>query len=302
MELFIDLGLKEIASIIQILGESTDLEDFIETVNVNGNDIRIIKDDNSVIINSLDGRNMSISIDYSEEETALYYKKATFINHKVNIIYYLDDGSQIELSNNIPLERGYKGFTNVQRHDLMKGLKCKYISNDGKEASFTLDLNKICLKDNNKVYEFTDKGIVCGNKVVSLDGNDLLTVSGTEVPEIKTLTSFDVEKEKEKIENIINTTEELHSFTIDALKDAERLLDRRERYVKDLFDFYNRGDLLAVRNAIDTRDRIMDAVDNEIIKPNELESVSNSLRSKYLESNKKLLCNKKILSNNKRSV
>lgn len=288
MELFIDLGLKEIASIIQTLGEATNLDDFIDNINTDKSDIRIIKDGNSIIINSLDGRNMSISIDYSEEETALYYKKATFINHKVNIIYYLDDGSQIELSNNIPLERGYKGFTNVQRHDLMKGLKCKYISNDGQESSFTLDLNKICLKDTNKVYEFTDEGITCGNKVVSLDGNDLLTVSGAEVPEIKTLTSFDVEEEKEKIEKIIKTTEELHSFTIEALKDAERLLDRRERYVKELFDFYNKGDFSAVRKAIDVRNKIMDAVNYEIIKPNELEAINNKLREKYL-SKKKVL-------------
>ncbi len=288
MELFIKLGLKEIASIIQTLGETHDVSDFSDVFEINGKQYHIMKEKDELIITTQDGRNMCIGINYNERKGKDFQNRdVTFTKHEAEIDYYLDDGSSINLKNQLPLSRGYEGFTSVQRHDLLSGLVCKYYNQNGEPvSSFTIGLNKLCLNGSKKVYEFTDEGILCGNKLVSLEGDKLLSISGSEVPELSLMESFDIEQEKEKISRFAESDESLHPFTKEALQDATRLLDRKNRRVKEVCRFYDE-ELKELRTAIAIRHNINSLIDEDVIRPDELEEINSMLRQKLL-TNKKL--------------
>lgn len=281
MERFIELGLKEIASIIQTLGEKNDVHEIVTMTEIGGKPISFRKKNNKLDISSPDGRKMSIAINYSEKEERDYQnRKIVYTSHEVHVTYYLADGRKIVLSNDMPLERGYEGFKRVQRHDLLRGLNCKYFDKEGKElASFSLELEKICLKDNNRVCSFSEEGINYCNKLISLDGEDVLSISGTPIPAIEDLQSFDVEKEKQRIVKLRDESENLHPFTREVLDDSLRLLDRKERTTKDILSFYQ-NELGDVRRAIEIRNKVEDALDKETFKADELGTISNMVREK----------------------
>lgn len=275
MELFVDLGLKEIASIISRMGLTTDV-DICGDVELNGIKYNYEKIGNTFIISDSQGRETRISINYQEQMGKdAYNRDVRYIKHDVSIDYLLDNGEFINLSNDISLDPGFESFENIHRHDIIKGLRCKYCDKDGKTiASFGLDIDRICLKDDRNIYEFNKDGITCGNKTISLDGNELLSISGEEIPNIDTVLSFDLEKEQDKIRNIINSNESLHPFTVEALEDTIRLLDRKNRYVKNIVTYYN-TDIKEVRKAIKIRKNISDSLENKLIDKDALELVSN---------------------------
>ena len=283
MELFIKLGLKEIAEIIQTLGASHHISDYSGLIEVNGKQYHIMKEKNELIITTQDGRNMCIGINYEEKYIKGYQDKdMVFTKHQAEVDYYFNDGSSVNLKNQMELGRGYDGFRSVQRHNLMNGLGCKYYNQNGEPvASFNLGLEKICLNGSKKVYEFTKDGIVYGNKLVSLDGDKLLLLSGSEVPGIEAMETFDVDKEKEKIRAFADESVELHPFTKEALEDATRLLDRKDRKVQEVLKFYEE-DLKELRKAIAIRNKIEFLTNEDVIRPEELEDVSRALREKLV--------------------
>ena len=261
MELFTKLGLKEICYIVNKMGLTTEVEFAVEDLNINGKRYRYEKKGNMVLITDEDNRQMRIGINYKELPSEDYLgNHIIFTNHEISIDILLENGEYINLYNNIGLPRGYKSFENVQRHDLMSGLVTKYCDKKGnKIASFSLGLDKICLGEHD-VYEFTDEGILTNRKLVSKDGKTLMAISGVPVPPRETIESFDVEIEKARIDHIIATNPGLHEFTIEALEDTKRMLDRRDRYVEDNKEFYQRG-ILETQKAIIVRDKLISGID-----------------------------------------
>lgn len=279
METFIKLGLKEIASIIQTMGVSTDINSLDGKVDFVDNSIKYEKEGNKLVATSEDDRKTTIEISTSEETTKDFLDKViTFLYHKIAINYYLHDGSRVELTNFLSINEDFGGFTNIQRHDLLNGLKVKYYDNEGKEkASFSPELDKLCLEDDNKIYEFYEDGITCGNKIISLEGDALVLLKGGEAPSLEDIESFDVDKEKRRIEVFIKNNPSLHRFTKEALDDTLRLLDRKNRYAKEVKEFYDE-DIKGVRKAIALRNKVINGIENEIITDKEMEEISNSFR------------------------
>lgn len=196
-----------------------------------------------------------------------------FLNHSVAINYCLEDGSRLELTNNLSLDEGYGGFSDVQRHDLLDGLKTKYYDQEGKEAAFfSRELERVHLTGNNITYEFTDEGIICGNKKVTLDGEELLFESRKEVE------NFDVVKEKNRIEKFIQDNGDMHKYTREALEKSLKHLDKKAAYTKEIASFYN-DDIKNVRRAISIRNKVLSAVKNEIMNVTELADIGIALRN-----------------------
>lgn len=275
MELYIDLGLKEIASIINRMGLTTDTN-LSDEVELNGKKYFYEKVGNKFTVTDSDNKQTIININYSSvNEKDAYNRDVTYDKHEVSIDYLLENGEIINLSNIIPLDSGYESFENVHRHDLISGLRTKYCDVDGKEiASFNLGLNEICLKDNNIKYIFDEEGIKYNNVVLSLDGNTLVSISGEEIPSKELISSFKLKDEQDKIERIIIDNKDLHPFTKEELENTLRKLDRRERFVKKVEGFYNE-DIKNIRKVIDIRNRIINGIENSILPKDGLEEVEN---------------------------
>lgn len=275
MELYIDLGLKEIASIINRMGLTTDTN-LSGEVELNGKKYFYEKVGNKFTVTDSDNKQTIININYSSvNEKDAYNRDVTYDKHEVSIDYLLENGEIINLSNIIPLDSGYESFENVHRHDLISGLRTKYCDVDGKEiASFNLGLNEICLKDNNIKYIFDEEGIKYNNVVLSLDGNTLVSISGEEIPSKELISSFKLKDEQDKIERIIIDNKDLHPFTKEELENTLRKLDRRERFVKKVEGFYNE-DIKNIRKVIDIRNRIINGIENSILPKDGLEEVEN---------------------------
>ena len=273
MELFIDLGLKEIASIIGRMGLTTDINELHGEVELNGIKYNYEKHGNEFKVTDSLGHQTNIKINYSEEETKDDYNRTIrYLRHDVSMDYLLKNGDYINLSNNIGLDSGYESFENVHRHDIISGVRTKYCDKDGKEvASFGLGLDRICLKDKNKLYEFNEDGIKCGNRIITLDGNTLVSISGSEIPNLDVINSFNLEKEQDKLRKIAEESD-LHPFTKEILDDSIRKLDRKERFVKDIVDYYN-TDIKDVRNAIEIRNRIINGIESSLISKEGMELV-----------------------------
>ena len=273
MELFIDLGLKEIASIIGRMGLTTDINELHGEVELNGIKYNYEKHGNEFKVTDSLGHQTNIKINYSEEETKDDYNRTIrYLRHDVSMDYLLKNGDYINLSNNIGLDSGYESFENVHRHDIISGVRTKYCDKDGKEvASFGLGLDRICLKDKNKLYEFNEDGIKCGNRIITLDGNTLVSISGSEIPNLDVINSFNLEKEQDKLRKIAEESD-LHPFTKEILDDSIRKLDRKERFVKDIVDYYN-TDIKDVRNAIEIRNIIINGIESSLISKEGMELV-----------------------------
>lgn len=283
MELFTQLGLKEVASIAGTLGVSTDVLSLQDTIEVNGKRYYYEKEGNKLTILGDGGKKFTIEIDYSSRRGKDYQDRdVVYLSHELKSKFTFPNGEGIILYNDISLNPGYEAFENVQRHNLMDGLKTTYTDETGTTiASFPLGLNKIHLLSNDTAYEFTDKGIITGNRTITVEGDKLISISGEEVPEFDELKSFDLESERAKIENFMQTTD-LHSFTKEILEDAKRKLESKGRYTKKVIDYYG-NDLKQVQRAVAVREKIEKGIQEGIISPEVLDAVGTHLRKKVFE-------------------
>ena len=283
MELFNILSLKEIADIISTLGEShRNIYHMCGTIRLDNKVIFYENKDNELRIQSSTGEKTAIRISYSSKETEDYNRrKMTILCHECFIDYYLRDGSIISLYNKLSLPKGYDGFENVQRQDLINGLRIKYYDKDGIEGDFPLtsditisiSANKICL-DGHKVFEFTDKGIKYSNYLITLKG-DKLVLSGA--PSLEDAKSFDLEKEKERIEKFAKMDCDIHPFTKEVLETAARTLSGKQRTADSVKTFYEE-DIKDVRRAIKIRTDFIRDIENGILSSKELEQVARRFR------------------------
>ena len=262
--MFVRLGLKEVADVIKTLGISSDIMYLHGNIDVNGKLYIYEKKGNQLTITGEDGKSVTIGINYSEEKAKDYQNRdVLYLKHEVSIDYKLEDGHHITFYRDIPLERGYESFENVNRHDLLSGVKTGYVGKDGEEASFSVGLNKVCFNGSKKVYEFTSDGIICGNRLITVDGGQLVSISGEVTPGLDEAKSFDLIKERAKIENFLKSGVQLHPFTREMLKDAYRKLDRKDRYAKDIIHYYDE-EIGEVRKALEVRNNIISGIDTAI--------------------------------------
>lgn len=290
MELFIDLGLKEIASIIGRMGLTTNIDQMkVDNLELNGVNYEYSKNGNEITIKDSLGNVTKVRINYNEKEGKdAYNRDIKIVNHEVAIDYVLKDGTMIKLENNIPLYSGYESFENVHRHDLLRGLRTKFCDNEGKEiASFNLELDEICLKSNNVKYIFDKDGIKYNNVVLSLDGNSLVSIGGNPIPSKDLIQSFNLEDEREKVNRIIRENKDLHPFTLEELEDTTRKLDRRDRFVKKVNEFYEK-DIQDIRKVIEVRNHLLDSVENNLVDIDGLDLIARDYYFKTRENTKSL--------------
>lgn len=254
---------------------------FVEGKVTDGNlEVNYSKNGNSMTITTNDGRKMCIAIDASTKIGKDSRNNVVrYVTHDVFMDYSIRDGSSLVLSNSLALPEGYDGFEGVQRHDLKDGLRTKFVDKDGKEeATFNLDLTKVCLIKNNRVYEFTKDGILYGNKLISLDGDKLLAISGFDTPSLETAKSYNSEEEKAKVRKVIEEGN-FHPFTVNALEGTIRELDKQKRYASGIIDFYE-NDLGDIRKVIAIRSKIMDSLEKGFIGEKELSLVDKDFSKK----------------------
>ena len=286
MELFVDLGLKEIASIVGKMGLTTELDEMhVDGLELNGVKYSYDKNGNEMTITDSLGNITKVRINYEEEHTKdAFNRDITYLKHEVGIDYVLPSGEIIRLENSIPLDKGYEAFENVHRHDLLKDLRTKYLDKEGKEiASFSLDLDEICLKENNVKYIFDKDGIKYNNVVLSVDGDTLVSLSGNPIPSKDLVLSYNLGEEKEKINRIIKENKDLHPFTIEELEDTSRKMERRDRFVKRIIEFYDE-DTKHVRDAIKVRQNLIDNLSKNVLDKDGLDLVSSNFYYKTREN------------------
>lgn len=302
MDLLKDLGLKEVASIIQTLGTHTDVKELEGSVVVDGVECKYFKNGNSFTVYTSDGNRMCVAIDASvkevrnsngegvyrnigksltstDEDEKPFERVVKYASHDVLLDYSISDGSYLVLTGGLSLPEGYEGFENVQRHDLRDALNIRYYNQDGqREASFSLGLGRIVLDDTKTSYEFEEDGIHIGNRVITLDGGTLVSISGDPTPSKSTVDSFSLEKEQKKIDELVKN-KDLHEFTKARLEEAKRKLTMDDRYAKNVLSFYN-TDVPEVRRAIAIRSKIIDSLEKGFVGEKELEAVSKDFSKK----------------------
>lgn len=278
MELFNVLSLKEIADIICILGESHEsIKHSYGNLHLENKDITFLYENDELIIQSNTGEKTNVKISFSKQEGKDYNgRKITYLSHECFINYYLQDGSIISLYKELSLPEGYEGFENVQRHNLLNGLRIKYYDKEGNQSTFSLTADKICI-DENKIFEFTNEGIKYGNKIISLDGDKLVLSGGSTAPSLDVINSFDLEKEKDRITKFANIDSDIHPFTKEVLESAARELSRKKRNADSIKEFYDK-EIKDVRRAIKIRSEFINDVTYGIMNSEELEKVANEFR------------------------
>lgn len=286
MEEFVKLSLKEMASIISTLGVGHDVPRIDNTnLLINGKIYTYEKDGDKATITCEDGKKVEVSVKATTEERQAYGNVVmTVAQHETNIDYFLEDGGKLRLTNHIPLEAGYEAFENVRRHDLMRGLGLKYIDKQGNpQVSSEIEVNKVCLEGSPTTYEFTEQGIKVGNKLVTLDGNKLISISGEPTPSVEEVYSFDKEVEKRKLEGIIEDNPDLHKFTKERIEEAIRKLDITERSCKRVEDFYTE-DIKGVRGAIAFRNYLLYVIQNNLMQADDLSVLAADFYKKVKEA------------------
>ena len=291
MELFIDLGLKEIAGIINRMARTGNIDNVNgEVYSEDGTKYSYEKNGNEFRIFSDDGKETKVKINSERIPwNNIFGDEVVRNKNKVYISYKLDDENSINLYNDISLHNDYIGFEDVARHDLMYGLSCKYSSSDKEKASFSLGLEMLCLKDgkSDETYEFTNNGIRNGNKIITIDGDNLVSLKGNDVPSLDVLKSFDLDKEQEKLKKFLNDNKDLHPFTREAIEDASRKLGCKKRYAEDIINYYDE-DMKKVKKAISLRNNIIDSVKSKIIDKDVLDLVNQDYYFKTSNHTRKL--------------
>ena len=264
------LGFSEIAQLVGQLGLTTNIKKmFIDNIEVDGKKYTYEKTGNQLRIRDENGKGVDILIDYSKETKEKDdMTTETIMKHEVFIDYLLASGNLLSFYNNIGLYEGYRTFENVARDSLVRGIRTFYCDQDGKElANFSGGDKKICLKDTGHTFEFTDKGIEWDKKVVSADGNVLISIKDEPVENIEDYYSFDIEKERVIFKDIIEQfKEKAHKFTLEELETILTRLERRDRNVKGVIEICEK-DLPEARRAIQIRNEVRDAIDNNCITP-----------------------------------
>ena len=273
MENFIKLGLQEITSIMGTLGRTTDIDSLRKEYVVDGITYTCNKDGNNLVIASSDGRVMSIGIRaYTHIDNKDPNRTIKYAHHEANIDYYLSNGEKINLYNDFGLPEGYEQYENIARHDLMRGIVNTYVDGNGRKlATFDLDANTITLT-NHKKFEFTPEGIKYENKLLSLDGRELVLIGNEKASSREEAERFDLDEEKKMIDSFIEGYD-LHAYSKEVLRDATVSLERKNSYAKEITRFYNE-DLKDVRKAINIRTKINRAFDNDIVTHEALYPIS----------------------------
>ena len=282
METFIRLGLKEIASIVGTLGLNTNIEHLgPNDININGKTFNYEKDGNNLIVKDDNQTLLIVSINAGKEESKDFMgRKITSLSHEVSINYFLEDGSFINFYNNIPLYEGYEAFENVQRHDLLSNLKTTYCDNNGKElAYFDLGVSRIRLTENNHQYGFFDDGVTYSNKMLTLEGDKLISLAGSKAPSLEEAKSFNKSEEEEKIRKFLRDSKDLHPFTKKVLNEAIDNLSFKEGYSKEIIDCYSK-DMKDVRKAIAIRNQLIKGIENFPLSIEAFQEIDTDFRNK----------------------
>ena len=282
--MFEKIGLKEIAAIVSVMGESYGTGPIIGEVEVDGKIYSYDKEDDITVVTCSDGRKMSIKINSTtERERDSFNREIVYCNHDVNVDYYKEDGSRINLYNKLSLNEGYEGFEGVQRHDLLAGLAVNRINACGKkEASLNIDLSKVTMGDDYNKYVFTEKGIEHGNNLISLDGEELKMIFGSKIPDKALIDSFDAEKEKAKVEKLAFEMG-LHDFTSSIIKKTLDQIDTRNSYIQSIRKFY-KEEIKDVRKAIKLREETSKDMDKYTIEAEPLEKIATNIRDEYIRN------------------
>ena len=269
------LGLNEVCYIVNLMGVTELISDYDGEVEVDGKKYYYRKNGNEMVIRDEDNKMLRVALRYAKEPGKDFYgRDVTFIKHEVTVDYELTTGEYIRLFNNVSLDTGFESFNKVRSEDLRTSPKVYNSSNDEELGQFSLALDRICVGKSKDIVEFNDKGITCGRKVVSPDGKRLLTISNDPVPTKEEVMSFDIEKEYEKIDELIASSKGLHPFTLEVLEDAKRALTRKARYSDKVKEFYTDG-IREVEYAIEFRKAIMEILDHGLIDPKGIVGVAN---------------------------
>ena len=176
MEVFMKLGLKEVANIIKTLGVSTEIPYMHGGMYVNGKLHIYEKKGNTLTIKTEEGKSVSVAVDCSvEEHTDKHGNHYELPKHQVYFEYGLSNGQLLAFSKVLPLDGYYEGFEDVNRHDLLTGTTTSYVDQDGRDvASFSTELTNIQLAKSENTFVFGLNGsedpiaVKCKNDETSL--------------------------------------------------------------------------------------------------------------------------------------
>lgn len=156
MEVFMKLGLKEVANVIKTLGVSTEIPYMHGNVDVDGKLHIYEKKGNRLTITSEEGKYVGVEVDCQVvERRDIHGNSFELPQHKVYFEYGLANGQLLAFSKELVLDGLYEGFEDVNRHDLLTGTDTRYVDRDGNDvASFSTELTNIQLPNSENTYIF----------------------------------------------------------------------------------------------------------------------------------------------------
>ena len=217
MDLDKDLNLNSVVEIVKMLAANTEVEQASRCFSHNGVKYAVVKSGNSFTIKTSEGKELSVLIDYQRIKDDrprngldVYYDK-----HTVDATWAIGDDEYLNLFSTIALDEGYTSFENIQRHNLHEtgSFEFSFVNAaNEKVAELSTTLNGVKLAGKTHKYTFNGDTITTDNMVINLDNLKLLQLDGQKVPSMKTIISFNVEKEKKTINNFVKYTLLYHIF------------------------------------------------------------------------------------------
>lgn len=243
-------NLDGICSLLNIIGETND----IKKININEevfNDktYTIEKEDDTLNIKCSDGRALNIKLySYSWEDGDGYFDKWTSYESVVKCQYLLPSGNIITLRNARDFETNYDYYKKINPFEFAADLEFYYYipnrcSIKPRSINFKPSWDFSNLEANSRHLNFTSDGIAYtvyhDLYLISQDGKRLLSAHGEDVLPLEEIKKFNIGKEQEKIEKILEENNSFHPYSIELLLDAKDKLKAKEEFVNKILKFYS---------------------------------------------------------------
>jgi len=257
------LCLNEVVDMVHLLGEYTDVELEHADFDKNGIHYSIDKVDNAFLVRSSEDKTFAIMVEATKEVVEKSERTEIYLNHLVDVNYFLTAGTALKLNSYISLPEGYKSFTNIYRHNLFEHGKYElsyYGNTDEKEATISTTFDDVKLKDRFTTYHFHNDYIETDNKKISTDGNELIEYLGNSIPSMEDVNSFDAEALR-KMARIVGMNELFKPISDSVVDAINRNIESQKVYFDDIKDFYN-NEKKDVKKAIELRKSVIEGTKN----------------------------------------
>jgi hypothetical protein len=219
------ISLDPIAKLLNIIGRTYEVDSFfIRDSGRNNLKYTILKEGDSIIISSSDGRKLKVSTIFKYGENDGYFSSFSIPSTDISIEYALVNNASVTFNGSISNRTDYDALQTVTP-TVLKSITTPELITGRRHTKFTWE----GIPEGAKI---DDESITLGAYKVDRQGKEILAINDEKVPSYKSIETFNYEEEKAKIENFINSKENnLNGVTIQAIEQALVYLEQKAKYL-----------------------------------------------------------------------